>query len=362
MRRLRTALVGTGKVAHLHAEALACLPESEFVGVCGRPSEKLEAFGRQYRVRAFGDMGALLRETRAEALCVCTPHPNHAAPAAAALRAGTHVLVEKPLASSLADCDLMIGAAREGGSVLGVVSQRRFYPPCQRIRQAIDAGSLGDPILGSAVILGWRDAAYYRSDPWRGSWAAEGGGVLVNQAPHQLDLLLWYLGEPAEVFGYWANLNHPTIEVEDSAVAAVRFKGGALATILASNSQNPAVNARVGVHGRNGASVGVQTDGGAMFIAGVPQQLEPPYNDVWTIPGDEDRVQAWREEDAAQFRLVDPMAYFHRLQVQDFLQAVIAGRPPAVTAEDGRRVVELFTGIYRSMREGRPVVFPIPRV
>jgi UDP-N-acetyl-2-amino-2-deoxyglucuronate dehydrogenase len=359
MEKLKTALVGTGKVAHLHAAALQSIPESSFVAVCGRPSEKLDAFGAQYGVPAFGDVSEMIRKTGAQALCVCTPHPNHAEPTIAAARAGVHVLVEKPLASSLADCDAMIAAARMGGAVIGMVSQRRFYPPCQRIRRALDTGQLGQPILGTAVMFGWRDEAYYRSDPWRGSWKGEGGGVLVNQAVHQLDLLLWYLGEAAEVFGYWGNLNHPTIEVEDTAVAVIRFRNGALGNVLVSNSQNPALHARVSVHGANGASVGVQTDGGAMFVAGVTQEIEPPYNDVWTVRGEEANLLPWREADAAFFRSMNPMAYFHRLQIEDFVQSILAGRPPAVPVADGRRAVELFTAIYRSMREDKPVRLPL---
>jgi len=253
----------------------------------------------------------------------------------------------------------MLAAARQHRVVIGTVCQRRFYPPCQRIHQAIQAGKLGRPILGSATIFGWRDEAYYRSDPWRGSWQLEGGGVLVNQSPHQLDLLLWYLGEIEEVFGYWANLNHPYIEVEDTAVAVVRFKNGALGNIMVSNSQNPAINARVAVHGVNGASVGVQTDGGAMFIAGMSNIVEPPFNDIWTIPGEEHRLPEWKAEDAHLFAEVNPMEHFHRLQVQDFLQAVGQGRAPSVTGEDGRRTVELFTAIYRATRDQRPMRFPL---
>jgi UDP-N-acetyl-2-amino-2-deoxyglucuronate dehydrogenase len=359
MGRLKTALVGAGKVAHLHAAALRALPESEFVGVCGHPSDRLRAFGERYRVPSFSDVGEMIRRTGAQALCVCTPHPGHAAPAIAAARAGVHVLVEKPLASTLADCDAMMAAAAAGGAVIGVVSQRRFYPACQRIRAALDAGRLGRPVLGTATILGWRDEAYYRSDPWRGTWAGEGGGVLVNQSPHQLDLLLWYMGDAEEVFGYWGNLNHPTIEVDDTAVAVVRFKGGPLGSIVVSNSQNPGIIARVSVHGANGASVGVQTDGGAMFIAGSTKIADAAFNDVWTIPGDENMLEKWKREDAAVFGDGDPMEYFHRVQIGDFLGAVLAGRPPAVTAADGRRTVELFTAIYRATRDGRPVRLPL---
>src|SRR5271165_6106657 len=338
MEKLRTALVGTGKIGRIHAAALRDLPESEFVAVCGRPSDRLQAFAGQYRVQAFTDVGEML----------------------GAARAGVHVLVEKPMASTLADCDAMIAAAQAGGSTLGVVSQRRFFPPCQRIRRALDGGLLGRPVLGTATILGWRDQAYYRSDPWRGSWAGEGGGVLVNQSPHQLDLLLWYMGEVAEVFGYWANLNHPYIEVDDAAVAVVRFRSGALGNIVVSNSQNPGINARVSVHGENGASVGVQTDGGSMFIAGSTGMADAAFNDIWTIPGEEGHPAVWRRQDEALLRAADPMEHFHRLQVADFLQAALAGRQPSVTAADGRRTVELFTAIYRAARDGLPARFPLP--
>jgi UDP-N-acetyl-2-amino-2-deoxyglucuronate dehydrogenase len=360
MTRLKTALVGTGKVAHLHAAALQALPESEFVAVCGRPSGKLQAFAQEYGVAAFADVREMIDRTGVQAVCVCTPHPGHAAPTIAAARAGVHVLVEKPMASTLADCDAMMAAAKAGGAVIGIVSQRRFYPACMRIRAALDAGRVGAPVLGTATIFGWRDEAYYRSDPWRGSWSGEGGGVLVNQSPHQLDLLLWYMGEVAEVFGYWANLNHPYIEVDDTAVAVVRFKGGALGNIVVSNSQNPGINARVSVHGSNGASVGVQTDGGAMFIAGSTRIADAAFNDTWTIPGEEHLPSVWKREDSDLFAGVDPMVHFHRMQVADFLGAVIAGRPPLVTAADGRRTVELFTAIYRATRDGGPVRFPVP--
>lgn len=359
MRQLKTGLIGCGKVGHLHAAALQSLPESKFVAVCARSAEKAKAFAEKYRVAAFTDVQNMIAKAGVEVVFVCTPHPQHAAPAIAAAQAGVHVLVEKPLASSLADCDAMLAAARACKVTLGTISQRRFYPPCQRIHQAVQASKLGRPILGTATIFGSRDEAYYRSDPWRGSWLHEGGGVLVNQSPHQLDLLLWYLGEPEEVFGYWANLNHPYIEVDDTALAVVRFKNGAMGNILVSNSLNPALNARVSVHGANGASAGVQTDGGSMFVAGMSDIIEPPFNDVWTIRGEEHLLASWKKEDAQLFKSVKPTEYFHRLQIQDFLQAIIERRPPAVTGEDGRRTVELFTAIYRATRDRKPVQFPL---
>jgi UDP-N-acetyl-2-amino-2-deoxyglucuronate dehydrogenase len=359
MQKLRTALVGCGKVGHSHAAALKSLPESEFVAACARSTEKARAFAEKYGVAPFTNVAEMIAKSGAQAVCICTPHPQHAAPAIQAAQAGAHVLVEKPLAASLRDCDAMLAAARANKVKISTISQRRFYPPCLRIHQAMQAGKLGTPVLGIATILGWRDEAYYRSDPWRGSWQHEGGGVLVNQAPHQLDLLLWYLGEAEEVFGFWANQNHPYIEVEDTAVAVVRFKNGALGNIVVSNSQNPAIHARVSVHGANGASASVQTDGGAMFVAGVPGTVEPPFNDVWTIPGEESFLARWKQEDARLFASVQPVAHFLGLQIQDFLQAILKDEAPFVTGEEGRRTVELFTAIYQAARDRKVVRLPL---
>src|SRR5262249_16822724 len=157
------------------------------------------------------------------------------------------------------DCDLMIAAARRARVKLGVVSQRRWYEPVARVKAAIDAGKVGRPVLGAFQMFSWRDEAYYRSDPWRGRWDTEGGGVLVNQSPHMLDLLRWFLGEVEEISGAWANLNHPYVEVEDTALAMIRFRSGGLGSVVASLSQKPGLFTKVHVHGSNGASVGVET-------------------------------------------------------------------------------------------------------
>jgi predicted dehydrogenase len=142
-------------------------------------------------------------------------------------------------------------------------------------------------------------------------------------------------------------------------VAVVRFRNGALGNIVVSNSQNPALNARVSVHGANGASVGVQTDGGAMFVPGLVNITEAPFNDVWTIRGEESFLPQWKEEDALLFKSVNPMEHFHQLQIQNFLRAKLEGRAPAVTGEDGRRTVELFAAIYRATRDRKAIRFPV---
>jgi len=356
MTKLRTGIIGTGKVAHTHAKVLAELDESEFVAVSSRTLEKSQAFASEYAVQGFDNITQMIEQTGVEAVTICTPHPIHALSAIEAIRLGVHCIIEKPLASSLEDCDAIINAAAKYDTTVAMISQRRLYEPVVRVREAITAGKIGTPVLGVVTIYGWRDKAYYESDPWRGTWQAEGGGVLVNQAVHQIDILQWYMGgDIAEVFGYWDNFNHPYIEVDDTAAALIRLSHGGIGVVIASNSQNPAIHGRVEVFGSNGASVGVQTDGGAMFIAGMSSITEPPYNHLWTVAGEQDLLQDWREQDNLTFARVDATQYYHKLQIQDFLQASIEGHTPMVTAEEGRKTVEIFSTIYKSQKHQRPV-------
>ncbi|HYQ56860.1 MAG TPA: Gfo/Idh/MocA family oxidoreductase, partial [Draconibacterium sp.] len=210
------AILGCGKVAHLHAKAITNLPNARLAGVWSRSAESAKTFAKKYDVKAYTKIDELIRKEKVKLAIVCTPHPFHVNPTVEAANAGAHVLVEKPLASTLEDCDKMIAACSHAGVKLGVVSQRKWYEPVRRVKDAIVAGKIGKPVMGTINILGWRDEAYYNADEWRGTWAMEGGGVLVNQAPHQLDILLWYMGEIDEVYGLWRNFNHPYIEVEDT--------------------------------------------------------------------------------------------------------------------------------------------------
>ena len=353
------AILGCGKVAHLHAKAINNLPNAKLSGVWSRSKTTAELFAEQYKVSFYNEIEELIQKEKIDLAIVCTPHPFHLEPAAKAASSGAHILVEKPLASTLEDSEKIIEACKNTRVKLGVISQRRWYEPVQRVKDAIEKGKIGKPVFGTINMLGWRDKKYYDSDEWRGTWLMEGGGVLVNQAPHQLDLLLWFMGEIDEVYGLWKNLNHPYIEVEDTALAIVKFKSGAVGNIIVSNSQKPGIYGKVHVHGENGASVGVQTDGGAMFIAGMQGILEPPINDLWTIPGEEQMLAKWKKEDNEHFNNIDPMVYYMERQIEEFLHAIENNTDPLVTGEDGRRTVELFTAIYRSTRDNKPVKFPL---
>ena len=359
MQRIGTALIGYGKVAQTHAQALKRLPQSDFLAVYGRQADKTAAFAAQYGVQAYASAETMLSDPRIQMVCVCTPQDSHPRWAQQCAAAGKHVLLEKPMAVDLLGCDQAIAACEAAGVKLGVISQRRFYEPVRRVKQAVEAGKIGRPVLGTLTVMGWRDAAYYQMDAWRGHWSTEGGGVLLTQTSHQIDLFQWIMGPIDELFGYWANLNHPYIEVEDTAVAVVRFKSGALGSILLSNSQKPGFYSKIAVHGYTGASVGVQTDGGSPFISGVSTHIDPPINDIWTVPGEEHLLAGWQAEDRARASAVDVMTHYHELQIQDFLRAIVDDREPAISGREGRKHVEVFTAIYRSQRDGRPVRFPL---
>jgi predicted dehydrogenase len=343
-------------VGAVHAAALGRIAGARLVAVVGSApgSARAARLAAEHGARAVDDLEAMLAMSEVEAVVVSTPHPLHAEGAIAAARAGRHVVVEKPMAIRVEDAAAMIEAADAAGVALSVISQRRWYPAVIRMKEAIDAGRIGAPGLATIDVLGWRGDDYYAMDPWRGTIEGEGGGVLVNQAVHQLDLACWLLGPAVEVDGWIANLNHPGIEVEDTAVAIARFASGAIATIALSNSQRPGLQARIHVHGTSGASVGVETDRGSAFIAGVtPPSLA--RNDLWTIPGEEDRPTAWEVRDGAELADVDPATHFHELQLRDIVDSIREGRAPAVGGADGLAAVALMSAIAAAARGGSRV-------
>jgi UDP-N-acetyl-2-amino-2-deoxyglucuronate dehydrogenase len=286
----------------------------------------------------------MLRDSGVEAVLVCTPHPAHESLVVAAAQAGVHVLCEKPISVTVDAANRMVDAAKQAGINFGVVFQRRFWPASQRIRQAIDAGKLGKLTLAECTVRIWRSRDYFAADEWRGKWSTEGGGVLMNQAVHAIDLLQWFMGRPVEVYGRYATHRHGAyVDVEDTAVATVVFDNGGLGTIQAATTVQPESGFRVSVHGDKGPTISVweRVEG------------QQGVNDIWNVPGEEANQAVWEsdEKDRPGFPL------FHELQIKDFLASVIEQRPPAVTGEEARVSLEIIQAIYESSRTGSPVQF-----
>ncbi|MCV2489207.1 Gfo/Idh/MocA family oxidoreductase [Geodermatophilus sp. YIM 151500] len=351
---LRVGIVGCGRIAGNHARALHQVDDVEVVGCCDPAADRVAAFAAEHGVPyATPGLDGLV-ELGLDAVTVCTPHPVHEAVVVRAAEAGLHVLCEKPIAVDLAAADRMIAATDRAGVTLGVLFQRRFWPAAQRIRAAVDDGCLGRPVLGEVSVLLHRPAEYYASDAWRGRWDTDGGGVLMTQAVHQIDLLCWFLGRPTQVSGFIRTHAHGAhIETEDSASAVVAFESGATATITATTAANHNLGNRVTVVGETGAIASVLE---------FPEGQEG-VNELWTVPGEthlSTPFDAAREARPDIGSINARLGDFHTRQVQDFAQAVLLGREPAVTGRDARTSLAVVTAVYESSRTGRVVPIAPP--
>jgi predicted dehydrogenase len=264
-----------------------------------------------------------------------------------AAKSGKHILCEKPLDVTLEKTDEIIDTCEANDVVLAAVFQSRFGTAVQEAKKAVDAGRLGRMVIANTHIHWFRDQEYYDSAGWRGTWALDGGGALMNQSIHNIDLLLYLNGDPAEVFAYTDTLTHTGIEVEDTAVAVVKFKNGSLGTIEASTSCAPGFPRRLQLSGSKGTII-----------------LEDDRIANWTFTEELPEDEIIREKGSLGENMKggsgDPMSIDyegHRRQIQDLSQAIISGKAPALPGREGRRAVELICGIYESARTGKPVKF-----
>jgi len=337
------AIIGAGMVARYHATAIGRIPGARLVAVGRSDPARVEDTAAQFGVPCLADYAALLARDDVDAVCICTPSGLHAEQTIAAARAGKHVLVEKPIALTLGDADAMIAACAQAGVRLGVALQRRTEPEFQRVQAAIAAGELGRLVLGSISMPYMRTQSYYDSADWRGSWALDGGGALMNQGIHLVDLLLWLLGDAAEVRATAATLAH-AIEVEDCVTATLRFVNGALGSISATTAAAPGYPHRVEIYGERG---GVQIEGEQVVR--------------WEDGGaQEPRIGTRRvnREPVAAGAGASPTgigAVGHTRLLEDFVAAIRDGRDPLAPGREGRRSLALVLAVYEAARTGRAV-------
>ncbi len=339
-RTIRFGIVGCGAIGHWHAKALQDLSGSRLVGVADGVPERAVEFGKVYDVRAFATPEALFASPDVDAVCICTPSGLHAPLAIQACDAGKHVVVEKPLALTLADADRLLEAGRRNGTLIAVISQLRFSPAVRTLKEAVDAGRLGRLVMADLVMEYHRTQEYYDLGGWRGTWAMDGGGALMNQGIHGIDLLQYVMGPVKSVSARIATLAR-RIEVEDTAAVVVEFESGALATVQATTSVYPGYPRRLGIHGDRGSIV-----------------LEEDTLVAWDLldPGDGPAPALGRTESQASNDPGAVGAEGHIRQLGDFADAVRTGRRPLVDGAEGRKAVEIILAAYESSKEGRPVV------
>jgi len=337
---VRFGLIGCGRVAPRHAQSLIQLSDTQLVAVADIREDRARRFSAEYGAQAYTDYDNMLARPDIDAVTVCVPSGLHAQVAIDVLHAGKHVLVEKPIALSLADADRMIATAREAGLTLGVVLQNRYNSPVQQVRTLIDQGRLGKLYLGSVCVRWYRPQSYYE-DGWHGTLSMD-GGALMNQSIHHLDALQWFMGPVASVYAYTATLAH-TMESEDVGVAVVRFRSGALATVEGSTLTWPQnLEGSVALFGERGS---VKIGGTALSRI-----------TLWKVDGELER-----EAEILTSQRVDPptvYGYSHREVIHDFARALLDGREPSTPGPEARKSLALVLAIYESARMGREVQLP----
>lgn len=336
------AVIGCGRIAPNHGQALASLEGARLIAAADVIYERAASFTERFGGEPYSSYKEMLERSDIDAVCICTPSGLHAEIGIAAATAGKHVLVEKPMALSLKDADALIAACEQNQVKLGVVHQNRFNPAIVRLRQALESGRFGQINTGTAVLRWHRDQNYYAQAPWRGTWAQD-GGCLMNQTIHCIDLLQWMMGPVESVHAYTATRMRE-IEAEDNAAAVLRFENGALGMIESSVTIYPKnLEETLNIFGATGTVV----------VGGVAVN----------------RIEAWRfadgvdtEEAVLAEQLADPSSVYgfgHQPMIADFIHAVNEDRDPVVPGWEGRKALEIILGIYKSSRTGQPVSFPV---
>jgi predicted dehydrogenase len=364
--KVRFGIVGCGAIGPTHAAALLQIADARLVAVADvETARAADLAGRSGDPSVYGGedgYARLLADPTVDAVCVCTPSGLHGDHAAAALEAGKHVLVEKPMEISLPACDRMIAAADAMGKKLAVVSQHRFDPGTLQLKAALDEGRLGRIVLAEARVHWYRTQQYYDSGAWRGTWDLDGGGALMNQGIHTVDLLQWLVGGVRSLSGaIRIAAAHERIEVEDVAVAALDFVNDAVGTLTATTAAYDGYPVRIDIFG---------TDGSATLEGDVLQRLLLKSGESFTAGEDAAAAHAVsvarggtasvKHEAAERAATPAPAAGTawgdsHRAQIEDFIAAIRTDGAPLIDGRAGRKPVEIILGVYRSARSGQAV-------
>lgn len=347
MKPLGFAIVGCGMIARFHARALAEVPGAQLSALVSRSQDTAKKFAEE-----LGESPALctsleeaLKLPGVDVVIITTPSGAHLQPAVQAAVAGKHVVVEKPLEITVARCDEIIEACERAGVLLCTIFPSRFGDANQELKKAVDAGRFGRMTLGETTCKWWRSQQYYDEGGWKGTKALDGGGALMNQAIHNVDLLQWMMGPVTHISGFTAMLAHERIEVEDTAVACLRFASGALGVIQATTSVHPGLPKTIGVHGDRGTVVIEQDDVLRWEFAEARAQ-------------DEEIKARFAQKTGASGGSSNPAAISHQghaRQLADFAEAIRTGGKPLVDGKEGRKAVAIIEAIYQSAETGRTV-------
>jgi len=336
---IHIGLIGGGNITETHARAARAIPNVEIAAIFGANPEKVARLCKEHGGKPYQDFETFLAHRPMNAVILGSPSGLHAAQGIAAAKRGLHVLTEKPIDTTTRSADMLIAAARQAGVKLAVIFQDRLKPDIQKLKQWIDAGVLGKPLLVDARVKWYRPPEYYAASKWRGTIALDGGGALINQGIHTVDLLVWLLGDVARVQACTATLLH-RIEAEDTAIAALEFASGALGTLHATTAAYPGYPRRVEITGTQG-SVVLEHD---RIIAA--DLRNPPPDLKSNSFGD-------ANQSASSAAVTDFRG--HQAVIEDFLQAIARDSAPVCGGAEGRRSLALVEAIYRAAHQAQRV-------
>ena len=346
-------IIGCGVIAPFHANAIAELPNARLVAVADEDSQRARNLAAEFRVEAAA-VDALLARPDIDVVCVCVPSGLHAETGVRVASAGKHVVVEKPIDVSLEAADRLIDACSDHGVLLTVISQHRWDQGVVELKRLIDDGKLGRLVLGDAYVKWYRTQQYYESGAWRGTRKLDGGGAMMNQGIHYVDLLQWLMGPVEHVFARAGTLAHEQIEVEDVATAVLGFAGGAVGVIECSTAAYPGFSERLEVTGTGGTCI---VEAGALKV----RELKEEHGETSPYGGKAQPIEAGADGGAA----ASPanISYFgHREQLRDLLEAIDSSRRPAIDGAEARKPLEIILAAYESARTGRDVSLPMVKV
>ncbi len=344
-------IIGCGMIANFHAKAVADVKGAKLVACYDAFPAAADKLAATYGCKAYHDLNQMLADPKVQVVTIGTPSGAHMEPAVAAAKAGKHVIVEKPLEITLKRCDAIIDACDKAGVKLATIFPSRFHDSSREMKRAVDAGRFGKLTMGDSYVKWFRTQQYYDSGKWRGTWELDGGGALMNQAIHSVDLLTWLMGPVVEIRAQTATLAHERIAVEDTAVATLRFANGALGVVEATTAAYPGYLKRIEVHGSEGSAV-----------------MEEEDLVKWDFAKAEKRdrmiVEAMNSRKSTGGGAADPSAighHGHARQFQDLLDAVKKNGTASVDGREGRRSVEIILGIYKAAETGKPVYLPLEK-
>jgi len=344
-------IIGCGMIANFHAKAIADIKGAKLVACFDNYAPAAEKLAATYKCKSYAKLEDMLADPNVNVVTIGTPSGAHMEPAVMAAKAGKHVIVEKPLEITLKRCDAIIEACEQNNVKLSAIFPSRFHDSSREMKKAIDANRFGKLTMGDAYVKWFRTQQYYDAGKWRGTWELDGGGALMNQAIHCVDLLTWLMGPVVEIRAQVATLAHERIAVEDTAVATLKFANGALGVIEATTAAYPGYLKRIEIHGSEGSACMEEEDLVKWDFAKVDKR-------------DKMILEAMNSHKSTGGGAADPTAighHGHSRQFEDLLDAVKKNKTPSVDGIEGRRSVEIILGIYKAAESGKPVYLPLEK-